>query len=113
LRIVGNDARSRVRARGRRQRATERLALLRSSDDALPEDSAIAHERRSRLMDAMNDLPERDRLVLACRYLAEMSEAETAAALDCALGTVKSRTARALARLGATLGADSAVMRDG
>ena len=40
-----------------------------------------------------------DRLVLGCRYLLELSEAETAAALSVKPGTVKSRTSRALDRL--------------
>ena len=40
-----------------------------------------------------------DRLVLGCRFLLELSEAETAAALGVRQGTVKSRTSRALARL--------------
>ena len=42
---------------------------------------------------------EHARAVLACRYLLDLSEDETAAALDVARGTVKSRTARALERL--------------
>jgi DNA-directed RNA polymerase specialized sigma24 family protein len=37
--------------------------------------------------------------VIACRYLLELSEEETAAALDLPRGTVKSRTHRALERL--------------
>jgi RNA polymerase sigma factor (sigma-70 family) len=44
-------------------------------------------------------LPERDRVVVACRYLLEMSEAETAEALGLRAGTVKSRLSRALVRL--------------
>ena len=32
---------------------------------------------------------------MACRYLLDLSEAETAAALGCAPGTVKSRVSRA------------------
>jgi RNA polymerase sigma-70 factor (ECF subfamily) len=113
LRIVGNEARSRVRARGRQWRVAERFALVRPDSPASPEESAIARDRHGRLMDALNGLPDRDRLVLACRFMADMSEAETAEALDCAIGTVKSRTSRALARLGATLGSDAAVMRNG
>ena len=43
-------------------------------------------------------LDEHDREVLACRFVAGLTEAETAATLGVPLGTVKSRTARALAR---------------
>jgi DNA-directed RNA polymerase specialized sigma24 family protein len=41
--------------------------------------------------------------VLAYRYVAGLSEAETATALDVAAGTVKSRQSRALGRLRAAL----------
>ena len=37
--------------------------------------------------------------MLACRYLLELSEEETASALGLRRGTVKSRTSRALDRL--------------
>jgi RNA polymerase sigma-70 factor, ECF subfamily len=37
--------------------------------------------------------------VLGCRYLLELTEAETASALGVRVGTVKSRTSRALSRL--------------
>ncbi len=37
--------------------------------------------------------------MIACRFFLELSEDETAAALDVRLGTVKSRTSRALAHL--------------
>ncbi len=59
----------------------------------------IAAESRSALLGAMARLRDDDRLVLGCRYLLELSEAETAAALGVPPGTVKSRTSRALARL--------------
>ena len=39
------------------------------------------------------------REAIACRYLLDLSEEETAAALDCPRGTVKSRVSRALDRL--------------
>ncbi len=48
---------------------------------------------------AVRLLPGRDRQVLACRYLAELNERETAEVLGVPAGTVKSRTARALERL--------------
>jgi RNA polymerase sigma-70 factor (ECF subfamily) len=48
---------------------------------------------------AGNGLPERYRQVVVLRCLLGLSEAETAETLGIPAGTVKSRTARALARL--------------
>ena len=47
----------------------------------------------------MAELPENDRQAIACRYFLDLSEEETAAALGCPRGTVKSRLSRALGRL--------------
>jgi len=58
---------------------------------------------------ALNALRLEDRLVIAHRYLFELSEAETAQALGCPRGTVKSRLSRALGRLRALLGAENGV----
>ena len=98
LSIVANEARNHLRASGRRTRLTLRT-LPPGETGPSPEDAAIGADRRRALLDALDDLPERDRLVLGCRFLLGLSEAATAAALDCAPGTVKSRTARALERL--------------
>ena len=59
-------------------------------------------EGDGRLRDALRP-PERDRSVLACRFVLDLSEQETAGVLDIPVGTVKSRTARALERLRGTL----------
>ena len=56
-----------------------------------------------RLRDALATLPERDRSVLACRFVLDLSEQETAGVLGIPVGTVKSRTARALERLRGSL----------
>ena len=64
-----------------------------------PEAAVVERDRRSMLLDAVNQLGERDRDVLACRYFLELSEQETAEVLGVRQGTVKSRTARALERL--------------
>lgn len=70
------------------------------------EEIAMANEQRQWLLRAVAGLPDRDREVIALRYFADLSEAETASALACPAGTVKSRLARALARLRAALGAE-------
>ena len=64
-----------------------------------PADEALAAERRAWLVAAMNALPDRERQVLVCRYFLDLSEAETAQVLAWPLGSVKSRTSRALNRL--------------
>ncbi|QWC86043.1 SigE family RNA polymerase sigma factor [Nocardioidaceae bacterium] len=50
---------------------------------------------------AVAGLPEAQRAVVVLRYYAHLGEAETAEALGIAVGTVKSRTSRALAALAA------------
>jgi RNA polymerase sigma-70 factor (ECF subfamily) len=67
------------------------------------ESTALSADDRSRLMAAVASLPERARLVITCRYLLELSEAETAEVLGWPAGTVKSRLSRALDRLRAEL----------
>jgi RNA polymerase sigma-70 factor, ECF subfamily len=101
LQIVANEARNHLRSSGRRARLALRSVSL--AAPISPEDAAVATDRRAALMTALDALPDRDRLVLSCRFLLGLSEAETAAALDCPPGTVKSRTSRALERLRAQL----------
>jgi len=103
LAIVANEARNRRRTRARRAALALRAAELGAPSDD-PEEAALATERRERLLTAVERLRDDDRDVLACRYFLELSEAETAAALGIAHGTVKSRTHRALARLQEELG---------
>ena len=101
LRIVVNEARNRRRAAGRRAALVLRAEGEGVSGDAAssPEAVVLADEERTRLLTALERLPDDARLVLACRYLLDLSEAETAAALGVRRGTVKSRTSRALERL--------------
>ena len=103
LRIVANEARNRRRSSGRRAALAVRAAAAVPARVASPEDQVVVAGERSAVAAALDRLPEHERLVLACRYLLDLSEAETAVALDCPPGTVKSRTSRGLARLRADL----------
>jgi len=107
LAIVTNETRNLHRTRRRRAglvlRAAARETPAESGPD-LPAETAVAAERRGALLDALRALGAKDRDVVVCRYLLELSEAETAQALGWPVGTVKSRTNRALARLRERLG---------
>lgn len=105
LTIVANEARNRRRSAARRERLALRAAQDPLSGGAVPSPEAalLEAERRRELLAAVNALGENDRLAIACRYFLGLSEEETAAALGCRRGTVKSRTARALERLRARL----------
>lgn len=111
LAIVANEARNRRRAAGRREALLVRAAAAdaRAADaagDRSPEGALLVAERHAALAVALERLDERDRQVIACRYLLELTEAETAAALGCRAGTVKSRLSRALERLRARAGSE-------
>jgi RNA polymerase sigma-70 factor (ECF subfamily) len=105
LQIVANEARNRRRGAGRRVGLALRVAGAAASGDAAPspEAAALDDERRAELLAAVRRLDERDRDVLVHRFLLELDERETAAALGIRRGTVKSRTSRALERLRAQL----------
>jgi RNA polymerase sigma factor (sigma-70 family) len=96
LAIVANEARNRVRNRRRREGLAERAARELSWQAPLEQPVSAGDDR---LREALAALPERDRSVLACRFVLDLGEQETAAVLGVARGTVKSRTARALERL--------------
>ena len=63
------------------------------------EDGSERVVQRDRLVRALAQLGPRQRAAVVLRYLEDLSEAETAAALGCSVGNVKSQTSRALARL--------------
>jgi RNA polymerase sigma-70 factor, ECF subfamily len=101
LRIVANETKNLTRSRRRRAALTVRLSAADSASSApeLPVEEVLATERRARLVAAVNELPDALRRAVVCRYFLELSEAETAHVLGWPLGSVKSRTSRALNRL--------------
>lgn len=108
LKIVANEARNRRRSAGRRVGLELRLAEGRPRSDAAPspEDAALDKERDDHLIAALHTLREEDRLVVAYRFFLGLSEAEIAAVMACAKGTVKSRLSRSLAKLRAEFESD-------
>ncbi len=96
----------------RRQRAWQRpLTLLRGGASAAAADAVAQVNQRDALIRLLAQLPPRQRAVIVARYWEQLSEAETAQALGCSPGTVKSAASRGLRRLrelmGGEIGADS------
>lgn len=95
-RVATNLALDHHRRRARQRRHAEAVAPagLGSVDDP-----AAGLVSRLELVEGLRRLPRRQREVVALRYLADVSEAETARLLGCAPGTVKQHAHRGLAAL--------------
>lgn len=93
-----------VNSRFRRLALERREATRRHGDDrgARPADEDLAD--RDEVFDALSALPTRQRTAMVLRYYADLTEADTAAAMDVSVGTVKSSVSRGLARLRELLG---------
>ena len=128
LHAIGrNRAVDRLRAAGRRPRlvtvsspnapdASETLGLERAVASGTvvagaaqppgPEEAADAAGLRDALRVAMAAMPDQERTVILLAYQEELSQTEIADRLDWPLGTVKTRTRRALLRLREALGGE-------
>ena len=84
----------------RRRRVSEVLT------DQLPEQATADDEAApGRAVAALEALPPRMRAVIVLRFYEDLSEVDTAAALGCSTGSVKSQASRGLARLRVELSA--------
>lgn len=124
--IARNRAVDRLRAAGRRPRlvATASRASDESESQSLeramasgrlvagaaqplgPEQSAAAAGLRDSIRTAIGAMPDQERIVILLAYQEQLSQTEIADRLDWPLGTVKTRTRRALLRLREALGAE-------
>lgn len=87
-----------LRQEGRRARRRAELEAE-PSEGAAESPALVGVESRGELLEAIAQLPPRQRAAIVLRYFLDLSESETARALGCSTGTVKSNTSRGLARL--------------
>jgi RNA polymerase sigma-70 factor (sigma-E family) len=92
--IVINENRNRFRKRRVAERLTDSVLI-----DVPWTDGTRESDERSALIAALQRLGPRQRAVIVLRYWLDLTEQETAAALNCSVGTVKSQASRALATL--------------
>lgn len=82
-----------------RRRWHGEVAVASVPDRLEPRDAFADADLRRSVAQALCALPSRQRAVAVLRYFDDLSEAQAAEALSCSVGTVKSQTSKALARL--------------
>ncbi len=96
---VLNGARSRLRRRQVAERhPADAQRSVESADAAL-----LVSERHQTVLDALRELPQRQREALALRYYLDLSEVEIADAMGISTGSVKTHVHRGLAALSTRL----------
>jgi RNA polymerase sigma-70 factor (ECF subfamily) len=106
LRIVVNACYD-ARRRGRRRPATSMDAIVEELGDAPwadehaadPEEVVLTRELREAIERALDRLPDDQRIALVLVDVQSLSYDEAAEAMECPIGTIRSRLARARARL--------------
>jgi RNA polymerase sigma-70 factor (sigma-E family) len=83
----------------RRRELVSDIEVVSRIRDATAEVASDTTGVRAELIDALGQLPRRQRTVLGLRYFLDLSEAQVAAILGCSTGSVKSNASRGLVRL--------------
>jgi len=99
LAIARNVARAHVRAPASRFESQTEIG----ESPGHPEPDLEVLELRRALLNAVDELPERERETLVYRLVLELSTRETAARLGCAEGTVKAALSHAVVKLRAAM----------
>ncbi|KAB2340535.1 SigE family RNA polymerase sigma factor [Actinomadura rudentiformis] len=92
-RILVNSHASSMRRLWRREIPTD------EPPEASSEDELSRLDTRAWILAALARLPRRQQAVIVLRFFEDMTEPQVAAVLDCSVGTVKSQTSKALAKL--------------
>jgi RNA polymerase sigma-70 factor (sigma-E family) len=95
-RILVNANTSRLRRRRVREILTDTTVETRA---AYADPPSGADASRLDIIRALMALPQRQRTAVVLRYWADLPEAEVAEAMGCSVGTVRSQSAKALAKL--------------
>jgi RNA polymerase sigma-70 factor (ECF subfamily) len=104
--IFRNKAIDRLRARERRGRGMEKIALeepFQAAPMSDPEEGAEVNERRQAVKAAMETIPPDQREALNLAFFSGLTQVEIAEKTGAPLGTVKARIRRGLMKLGDTL----------
>jgi RNA polymerase sigma factor (sigma-70 family) len=94
-----------INAHARRHRRRLREFLARGDDSGLVREIADIGDRiaqaddRSALLTALAQLPPRQREAVVLRYWEDLTETQTAQAMGCSVGSVKSNAAKGIAKL--------------
>ena len=103
LRIVVNEAHNVIRSERRHVALGVRAVERHAPDTAGADEAVIAREEAEAVLAAVARLAYGDRLVLALRYFAELTDDEAARLVGVSSGTYRVRLARARRRLRAEL----------
>ncbi|WP_432026599.1 SigE family RNA polymerase sigma factor [Streptomyces sp. 1222.5] len=108
-----------INAHARRHRRRLKEFLAPKDDSGLVREVADAGDRiaqaddRSALLKALAQLPARQREAVVLRYWEDLTETQTAEAMGCSVGTVKSNAAKGIAKLRAIPGLLETVTQGG
>lgn len=112
LQITANLARNRRRSLGRYVAALRRAVQGSPESITYVEKESAQRWEAQTLWQAVRRLGVTDQQIIYLRYFLDLSEAETAATLQIAAGTVKSRTHRAMQRLRVVVERDFPALRE-
>lgn len=103
-RVITTTAITWFRRRSWRERPVDRIPDTGSPSEVDEVDARVL------LWRAIGDLPARQRAAIVLRFFEDLTEAQTANTMGCAVGTVKSQVSAGLAKLRSALGTDATLL---